>query len=92
MLCLMSKLSPGALCISSEEPVGPQPTLLATILHYGVSLNPTSAPNATASSPPVRDMPLESGNWLNMAQHHFDTPAPCGFHAPPFAGALLSPG
>lgn len=32
----------------------PQPTMLATILHYGVSLNPPSAPSATASSPPVR--------------------------------------
>lgn len=32
----------------------PQPTVSAMILHYGVSLNPTSAPNANASSPPVR--------------------------------------
>lgn len=32
----------------------PRPTILATTLHYGVSLNPTSAPNAAASSPPVR--------------------------------------
>lgn len=30
----------------------PQPIPLATILHYGVSLNPTSAANA--SSPPAR--------------------------------------
>lgn len=76
----------------------PQPTLLAMILHYGVSLNPSSAPSA--SSPPVRgtaegtwhpDMPLKSKNWSMWPSITSAAPSSCGFHPPPFAGAMPSP-